>query len=907
MNPNNIRMPQDRRKVYNEYIANLDAQIENLSKTENAVRTLATTGQAPVQPTDTRSLNEKLLDVEGQKRALRLALRDVTDGENINLIMKDISDEDVVFLALALPEFAKLLKSKFAGGVPAPIFNDYLKRYKSDYIATVSSQQGKAQGKSTDELQLNVRELARLAPNSAQLRDLKYAVQQVSRSPSITSSMMDDMLEQIDKLDLLLPTEENIAQLNGMDIERQNDAQQAFNDGMSDITTGVVVQELTKQLQQASTPAQTKSIFEQILGNIVLTAHDRDALAIAQGIAQSKSAQEIQARLEKVSKYKSVQVPRGMPQMPSEKALAIAMQIEELSPDDYASLDNFQTSALRDYVRMKGIESGDPIPTNQVRKMERPELMALVDKIKNENWTESSNIAEGILPPNLQAYKELKGKQRTRQEQLASIVQPPIYDLNEFLTLDEFRDNLTYDQKVDYFKKLRDDGDVDLLGKSASSQLQKALNAGPTEEGMLDMFFGDLLTIMDDANEEVNLQHQLKEGKKLDKKARKKGMYPSGEESFMMSEPEPVPVPVQKKKSKAQLGVEGMISSMKEKQLGDERAREAFERHQIEKGFKEVPKPSKKAQSIPVAEKMGTSPYTFATPVEIKAEKGESALREIASKSSFDKMDAVEKRNYFTLLITNPEFDNKLGKGDLERIEKLIATKKELTEPQQRFMMETNDKLLKKHGTEGYGIAHTPMKMKISEIKSAHKGKRIAFGCGGFLKPSLTVSPETVEEIASVPAEKSYAKLGRYLVNKHRLRDNQLIMRTVKGGQIVGLPSMTVSPKLGKMINKIVSGRGFPSHDELGEMCDSDKDIMYKIFKMSKAEGLESLPKSTLKNKQERDFNEFTIAKGELMAGNNSPELIKKFKTLLLRLMNDGQIVRREGHDILMDLVALGF
>ncbi len=129
----------------------------------------------------------------------------------------------------------------------------------------------------------------------------------------------------------------------------------------------------------------------------------------------------------------------------------------------------------------------------------------------------------------------------------------------------------------------------------------------------------------------------------------------------------------------------------------------------------------------------------------------------------------------------------------------------------------------------------------------------------------------------------------------------------MKGGQIVGLPSMTVSPKLGKMINRIVSGRGFPSHDELSEMADSDKDIMYKIFKMSNAEGLESLPKSTLKNKQERDFNEFTIAKGQIMAGNNSPELIKKFKTLILRLMSDGQIVRREGHDILLDLVALGF
>ena len=344
-------------------------------------------------------------------------------------------------------------------------------------------------------------------------------------------------------------------------------------------------------------------------------------------------------------------------------------------------------------------------------------------------------------------------------------------------------------------------------------------------------------------------------------------------------------MPSSRKKSisKAQKGVQGMITTMKAEQ---------------EKESAVVPKQSE-------------NPYKFATPAETKLEQIAPAEREIASKKSFDMMDGGDKLAYLSMLITNTDFDSKLSKGDIERIDKVVLAGKKVTEPQERFLGEVNDKLLKKHNVEGYGIMAKPkhqIQMKIAEVKkSADKGKRITFGCGGFLKQTLTVSPETVEEFTSIPAEKSYARLGRYLVNKHRLRDNQLIMRTVKGGQIMGLPSMTVSPKLGKMINKIVSGRGFPSHDELGEMCDSDKDIMYKIFKMSKAEGLESLPKSTLKNKQERDFNEFTIAKGELMAGNNSPELVKKFKTLLLRLMNDGQIVRREGHDILMDLTALGF
>ena len=47
------------------------------------------------------------------------------------------------------------------------------------------------------------------------------------------------------------------------------------------------------------------------------------------------------------------------------------------------------------------------------------------------------------------------------------------------------------------------------------------------------------------------------------------------------------------------------------------------------------------------------------------------------------------------------------------------------------------------------------------------------------------------------------------------------------------------------MINKIVTGRGFPSHNELGELADDDKDILHKIFKLNQAEGIESIPASS--------------------------------------------------------------
>ena len=85
-----------------------------------------------------------------------------------------------------------------------------------------------------------------------------------------------------------------------------------------------------------------------------------------------------------------------------------------------------------------------------------------------------------------------------------------------------------------------------------------------------------------------------------------------------------------------------------------------------------------------------------------------------------------------------------------------------------------------------------------------------------------------------------------------------------------------------------------------------DKDILYKVFKMSKAEGIDAIPQPN-KSKDEQEFNRFTILKGEIIAGNNSKELIKEFKTLLVKLIHADKILRKDGHAILLDLAALGF
>ena len=54
-------------------------------------------------------------------------------------------------------------------------------------------------------------------------------------------------------------------------------------------------------------------------------------------------------------------------------------------------------------------------------------------------------------------------------------------------------------------------------------------------------------------------------------------------------------------------------------------------------------------------------------------------------------------------------------------------------------------------------------------------------------------------------------------------------------------------------------------------------------------------------------MNRFEILKGEILAGNDNKEMVREFKVMLLRFMNNGRIPRRQGQEILTDLASIGY
>lgn len=719
MNPNNIRQPNDRRKIYNEYLANLQMQIDNLAKTEGAVTILNTTGAAPVQPPDTRTVSEKLLDVDKQKQVLKQALLEITDGAEAGKIMKEISDEDVVFLGVAWGDFSKMVKQKFAAGILAPLFKEVLQRYKRDYINSLSVQQGISSGHTTEELLLSMRELMRLMPNAEQLRELNFTIQNLPAG-TVPPSMKSTALTAVSNLDSLLLTQDDIDSLDKMNAIDKAAAEKAFNDGFSSVASAANIQYLTNQLQQAK-PREIPDILSKIIGDILLTRDDaalaEQAKAIAaaeEAIYQAKAPGILSAQKAEVSKKKS-----GVAAELKQRRAA-AEQVEAFGslPPEEAAATVTKTKKQAAVTNFDDVIEDAAIPLEDIESLPLGVLRA---------WASS----------------------KVRAEELPKITGISKLPKNELLNL------------VQQWRAL-----------SVSAPSQKA--AAPAQKAVL--------------------------------------------------------TPAQKEVRKA-----------------------------IKQGLK---------QGTTIFVEKEYSPSMLLDDFENRA------ITDYADKRTI--LEDMDKTGLLETYLTKDEYDD---------FKETMAQNKMKDEP----------KLVQFFKKVHLGMGGKGVKGK--------KGK-ITFGCG--LAPTLMVKPNNIDFEKGLKKEAAYIPIGKYVINKHKLRDNMLLMRTVKGGQIAELPQMSISSKLSKMLNKIINGHGFPSHNDLTEMEDSDKDIMYKVFKMSKAEGIDAIPRPN-KTKDEQEFNRFTILKGQILSGNNSKELIKEFKTLLVKLIHADKILRKDGHAILLDLAALGF
>ena len=166
-------------------------------------------------------------------------------------------------------------------------------------------------------------------------------------------------------------------------------------------------------------------------------------------------------------------------------------------------------------------------------------------------------------------------------------------------------------------------------------------------------------------------------------------------------------------------------------------------------------------------------------------------------------------------------------------------------------------------------------------------------GLGGVVDTSQGIQPSP-----------SYIRFGKYLINTKKLNNNIISLRRDKGSSIKTIPARMISPHLGSIMKKIIGG-GMPSYDDLNKLTDDEKQYLHKVTQESDIFDKLSIPTPS-KDKEEQDAHQFNVLKGEIMAGNNSKEVISKFKLLVLKLSKQGILPKNQVQEILEELLELG-
>jgi len=176
----------------------------------------------------------------------------------------------------------------------------------------------------------------------------------------------------------------------------------------------------------------------------------------------------------------------------------------------------------------------------------------------------------------------------------------------------------------------------------------------------------------------------------------------------------------------------------------------------------------------------------------------------------------------------------------------------------------------------------------------------------GFLKPySLTVK-ENLDLTRGIEPTGKFIKFGKYLLNSHKLnKENIFSLKHISGGNIIDIPSTRLTEGLGKVIKTIIGG-GNPHYNDLNGLSETEQNYLHKVCSKSNIIDKISIPTPS-KDAEEKEIHKFEVMKGEIASGNDSPELIKDFKRMIMKLQKNNSLPKKEVYEILEELNSLGY
>lgn len=207
-------------------------------------------------------------------------------------------------------------------------------------------------------------------------------------------------------------------------------------------------------------------------------------------------------------------------------------------------------------------------------------------------------------------------------------------------------------------------------------------------------------------------------------------------------------------------------------------------------------------------------------------------------------------------------------------------------------------------------LGETAVRPPIRETMSLGfgSGETVDFGSGEVTGRGILTKHKGVGVRMTgrgVAPKEKYIPLGKYLVNIHKLEHNNIVSFKSPNHKSTNIQSKRVSQPVADILLHIVNG----TLDEIVTDNLSEDDISYLFQLIKKCEldnFLDGKAENKIKTKTEQEIHNFYVLQGEIVAGNDNPQIIREFKAILLTMMNEGKLSKKEAGDVLIQMSLLG-
>jgi len=175
---------------------------------------------------------------------------------------------------------------------------------------------------------------------------------------------------------------------------------------------------------------------------------------------------------------------------------------------------------------------------------------------------------------------------------------------------------------------------------------------------------------------------------------------------------------------------------------------------------------------------------------------------------------------------------------------------------------------------------------------------RVAFQVKKKGRPSVKIG----KGIDVAIPQDTYKTFGKHLIHYPALRDDfKLSIKYPSRSKNVGKVKV-ISPEYRELLMDMLE-RGVLSDRMYDKLVDDEKQHFNQAVKAS---GLMETIKLKPINEDKKDLVErFKVLRGQFIAGNNAPTLIKELRSVILHFTEKGQIQKQDGYDLLKELSAV--